>query len=156
MFILGTYFANIISRVAPSTFGAAVTLSLLGGLSIGFVQIISISMIVLRVKDENIGIAVGLEGTFRLLGGSIATTIYSAIISAKVQKVLPTNVAEAVVPLGFPAAQLANLIPAVLSGSPTAIEKIPGVTLKIIGAAAAAVKESYAQAFRQVSTVYHV
>jgi hypothetical protein len=49
IFILGTYLADIISHVAPSTFGAAVTLSLLGGLSIGFVEIISISRIVLEL-----------------------------------------------------------------------------------------------------------
>jgi hypothetical protein len=61
---------------------------------------------------------------------------------------LATNVAKAVAPLAFPASQLASSIPAPLSRSFLAIEKVPGVMLQIIEAEAAVVKESYAQAFR--------
>lgn len=105
-------------------------------------------MIMLNCPDEDIGVAVGLNGSARSIGGSIATAIYSTILTNKVQDVLPGRVAAAVLPLGLPITSLKPLILALLSGSTAAIEKVPGVTLPVIGAAAQAVKESYAQGFR--------
>jgi hypothetical protein len=105
-------------------------------------------MIMLNCPDEDIGVAVGLNGSARTIGGSIATAMYSTILSNKVQEVLPGNIAAAVLPLGLPISSLRPLIVAFLSGSTAAIEQVPGITLPVIGAAAQAVKESYAQGFR--------
>jgi len=102
----------------------------------------------LNCPDEDIGVAVGLNGTARTIGGSIATSIYSTILTNKVQNVLPGNVARAVLPLGFPLTSLKPLILALLSGSPEGIAQVPGATLSVLGAASQAVKESYTQGFR--------
>lgn len=105
-------------------------------------------MIMLNCPDEDIGVAVGLNGTARTIGGSIATAVYGTILANKVKDVLPGAVANAVIPLGFPVTGLQSLIPALLSGSPAAIAQVPGVTPDIVGAAVLAVKLSYAQGFR--------
>jgi hypothetical protein len=122
--------------------------TILTGLTIGFIQLIGIVMVMLNCPDEDIGVAVGLNGTARATGGSIATAIYSTILTNKVGNILPGNVAKAVLPLGFPLANLKALIEALLSGSPEAMLKVPGATLPILGAAGEAVKESYTQGFK--------
>jgi hypothetical protein len=105
-------------------------------------------MVMLNCPDEDIGVAVGLNGTARTVGGAIATSMYSTILTNKVQDVLPGNVAKAVLPLEFPLTSLKPLILALLGGSPEAIAQVPGVTLPILGAATQAVKLSYSQGFR--------
>jgi hypothetical protein len=107
-------------------------------------------MITLNCPDEDIGVAVGLNGSARSVGGSIATAMYSSILANKVKEVLPGNVAKAVLPLGFPVTGLKDLILALLSGSTTAIAEVPGATLPVLGAAGEAVKLSYSQGFRYV------
>ena len=88
---------------------------------VGFVQLVSISMIILRCGDEYLGVAVGLAGTARLVGGAIATAIYTTVLGNKVEEVLPRKVAEAVIPLGFKQQNLSALIEALLSGSQVAL-----------------------------------
>jgi Fungal trichothecene efflux pump (TRI12) len=97
-------------------------------------------MVMLNCLDEDNGVAVDLNGTARTVGGAIATSMYSTILTNKVQDVLPRNVAKAVLPLGFPLTSLKSLILALVSGSPEATAQVPGVTLLIWGAATQAVK----------------
>jgi sugar phosphate permease len=45
-------------------------------------QLLSFTMLSLGIeKQEDIGIAVGLAGTFRLMGGAVATAIYTSIVN---------------------------------------------------------------------------
>lgn len=47
-------------------------------------QLLSFSMLSLGIDNqEDIGIAVGLAGTFRLMGGAVATAIYTSIVNNK-------------------------------------------------------------------------
>jgi hypothetical protein len=85
-------------------------------------------MITLNCPEEDLDVAVGLNGFFRSAGGSIATAIYTTILTNKVQNNLLGNVAKTVLPLGFSQANLKSLILALLSGSPEAIAQVPGST----------------------------
>ena len=43
-------------------------------------QLLSFTMLSFGIEDQrDIGIAVGLAGTFRLFGGAVATAIYTAV-----------------------------------------------------------------------------
>lgn len=128
--------------------GAAITLCLLGSLAVGSVSATSTSMIVVRVDDRFIGIAVGIATCLRLVGGAVATAIYSAILTNKLKDKIPANVAAAVLPLGLPQSELPGLLEAIATGSPTAILKVPGITSEIIAATARAVRVSYAEGFK--------
>jgi hypothetical protein len=85
-------------------------------------------IITLNCPKEDLGVVVGLNGFFRSAGGSIATVIYTTILTNKVQNNLLRNVAKAVLPLRFSPANLKSLILALLSGSSEAIAQVPGST----------------------------
>ncbi len=60
----------------------------------------------------------------------------------------PDRVADAVVPLGFPATGIPSLLGALGTGNETVIAAIPGINPQIIAAAVTATKYSYAASFR--------
>lgn len=90
------------------------------------------------------GCAVGLAGTFRLLGGSIATAIYSSIINNGFSSHLPTELAT-LVP-NFP--NMAALLKAAATNTAAAYKAVPGITEEITAAAGLAVKLSYVEAYK--------
>jgi len=147
---LETAFVAGMAGMTPHSLGGAVTLVALAGFCVGCVNLISVTMIILRCRDEYIGVAVGLAGTARTVGGAIATAIYSTVLSNKVEEVLPTKVAESVVPLGFKLQDLSALIMALSSGSQTALMKVPGISPRIISSAVYAIKDSYAEGFKLI------
>jgi len=147
---LETAFVAGMAGMTPHSLGGAVTLVALAGLCVGCVNLVSVTMIILRCRDEYIGVAVGLAGTARTVGGAIATAIYSAVLNNKVNEVLPAKVAEAVVPLGFKPEDLSALITALTSGIPTANMTFPGISPRIISSAAYAIKDSHAEGFKLI------
>jgi len=94
------------------------------------------------------GIAVGLAGTFRLLGCSIATAIYTSIVNNDFSSALPDQVKSTVFGLNFPESSLPALITAASKNTAAAYEAVPGVTAPVTAAASLAVKKAYVLAFR--------
>lgn len=90
------------------------------------------------------GCAVGLAGTFRLLGGSVATAIYTAITNSTFASHLPGEVARAAP--GF--ANMSALLKAAATNTAAAYKAVPGITAEVISATQMAVKLSYVQAYR--------
>ena len=114
-------------------------------------QLVSFTMLSLNLEDQNdIGIAVGLAGTFRLLGGAIATAIYSAVLSGRFASTLPAYVRQAAEDSGFPMENLPALLKATATNTAAAYKKVPGITQAVISAAGLAYKLAYVQAFRLV------
>jgi hypothetical protein len=107
----------------------------------------------LHVPQKDLGIASGLIGTFRSAGGSLGNAIFNTILDGVVDKQLPLRITKAATSLGYPPADLGELIPAVIEagyGVPDTFSKVPGVTAAIEAATAQAFKEAYAYAFRRV------
>jgi MFS family permease len=73
----------------------------------------------LHVPQKDLGLALGLIGTFRFLGSAIGTTIFIQILNNKATSSIASRVASAVVPLGYPSDHVPALISAI-SGSTTA------------------------------------
>lgn len=67
------------------------------------------------------------------------------IITTKSTEVLPRYIADAVVPLGFPAAQVGSLVKALAAGN---VAKVAGATPAIVAAGIEASKYAWAYAFR--------
>jgi hypothetical protein len=97
---------------------------------------------------HNSGIAVGLAGTFRLLGGSIATAIYTSIINNGFSSALSTQLTNEISGLSFPASSYSALLKAAAINTAAAYKAVPGITAPVIAAAGLAVKKAYVLAFR--------
>ncbi len=94
------------------------------------------------------GIAVGLAGTFRLLGGSIATTMYTSIINNGFADALPSKLKNEISGLGSPASNIPKLITAATKNTAVAYKAVPGISAPVTAAARLAVKKAYVSAFR--------
>ncbi len=104
----------------------------------------------LSTPPELISITTGLMIATRSFGGTVALSIYTAIFSSTLTRDLPVKVASATIPLGIKPSYLGDLVGAITTGNTTVLAEIPGISPKIIEAAALAVKQSYAIGFRYV------
>lgn len=111
---------------------------------------ISFSMVSLHLQDQtDIGVAVGLISTFRLMGGAVATAIYTAIQTTRYAHLLPDQVVAAAQSSGFNGS-VSALITAAKVNTVAAYGKIPGITNTTIAATELAVKEAAANSYHLV------
>lgn len=108
----------------------------------GWAQYLSIVFIQFGAEQTELGIAGGLAGVARFARGALAISVYTTILS----NVVTTNAIK-LVPVAAEAAVLpANSAMALLEALPlgaAALEKVPGITLKIVEAAGAAYQRAY-------------
>ena len=96
------------------------------------------------------GVAIGALSTFRLLGGAIATTIYSSIVDNQFADHLPSEIQQALDGTNFDPADLGVLIEAASVNTAAAYAKVPGITKQIIIASQWAVKLAYTESYKVV------
>lgn len=87
------------------------------------------------------------RGVARWTGGSLSASIYTSILSSVQSKHAKTLVPAAAIAAGLAPNDVPQLVEALGKGA-TALEKVPGITTKIIQAAGAAVQQSYVQGLK--------
>ncbi|OAG07378.1 MFS general substrate transporter [Paraphaeosphaeria sporulosa] len=146
MIIETALIGSMASLTVDSRIQAIATVPFLN-ISVATPQLMVFAMISLGLGEEfkdDIGCAVGLAGTFRLLGGSVATAIYTAINNNTFAKKLPNEVLAAAP--GF--SNMSALIKAAALNTAAAYKTVPGITNEVIAATQMAVKEAYVQAYK--------
>ncbi|OQV00026.1 hypothetical protein CLAIMM_05581 [Cladophialophora immunda] len=98
----------------------------------------------LHVPQEDLGLALGLIGTFRFLGSAVGTTVFSTILSNRASGSTISRVASAVVPLGYPADKVSSLVSAIADGT----TKPLGLSPEILSKALEGYQLGWADAFR--------
>lgn len=117
------------------------------------VTALSYVMASLNVPLRHLGVAFGLVGTFRSVGGSMGNAILQTVLNSIVKNKLPSAIIGATSQFGFSPEHMGDLIEATVLnavGVPFAFASVPGVTPEVEKAAAAALKGVYAYAFRRV------
>ena len=101
------------------------------------------------------GVAVGLAGTFRLLGGAVATAIYTAILTSGFNSALPSEMTKAIDSAGVPYSNelMAGLIKAAQTNTAAAYNAVTGITPALASSAAMATKLAYVHGFKIVYLV---
>lgn len=114
---------------------------------------LSFGMVSLGLDDQrDIGVAVGLISTFRLIGGAVATSIYVSIYTSRYASSIAPNLQRRIAESGFQG-QFQALLKATALNTPAAYAKVPGTNPQTVQAAMLAVKESYVGAFKVVYLV---
>ena len=107
----------------------------------------------LWVEPAELGITVGLLGTFRSMGGSVGNAIFGTILRTSASRELATRIAAAATAHGY-RGNLTDLLTAVIdagNGVPNTFSALGGGISKTLEAACLhAFKEAYASAFRMV------
>ena len=123
---------------------------ILAGVGLGAILPLSMAAVQLSTPAELISITSGLVLAVRSLGASIGIPTNNAIFSGTLTTQISSKVVPAVLGLGLPPSSLEMFIPALMANDQAALAEIPGVTPAIIGAAAQALVDGYAIAFRNV------
>lgn len=164
--IIQTIFTGLLALATPNTLGMTIAFGGLANIPFGWILISKSlprqtqSQLVLdrlthkpdcyvtasiHIEQRNIGLAYGWIGAFRFVGGAVGTTIFSTILNNKAASAIGPRVAKAVIPLGYPGADIPKLLTALSSGVPAALKGIP---TDVVAAAAEAIKWGYSDAFR--------
>ncbi|KIX09305.1 uncharacterized protein Z518_00384 [Rhinocladiella mackenziei CBS 650.93] len=131
----------------------AIVLVSIGAFFVGASQVLATLIIQFGAEDHYIGVATGLSGSFRTVGGCIAIAIYSSIFRQHTNTNLASDVSVAALEAGLPASSVPALLQAILSGNQQAIEKVRGITPNIPKTTEDAVQSLYAGRY---STVFLV
>jgi hypothetical protein len=135
-----TYSKNI----QPAYWGLAVILGAGSGIILPLVMVVA----QLSTPADLISMASALVIATRSLGGTVGLAINNALFNSALATEIPSRIAAATLPLGLPATSLPLLIGALTSHNISLLEKVPGATPEIIGAAGAALTDAYGVAFR--------
>lgn len=114
---------------------------------------LSFGMVSLGLDDQtDIGVAVGLISTFRLIGGAVATSIYVSIYTSRYADNIGPTLQRMVGDTGY-SGSFSDLLAATKLNTAAAYAKVPGINPETVQAAMLAVKTSYVGAFRVVYLV---
>jgi len=140
------------SAIAPTNNKAATVLTILIGGFVGSTSVISTAVIQIGVAHEYIGIATGLTICARAVGGSVGTTVYSAVLQARLKHNIIQDVALPLAEAGLNPSLLPAVIGALTTGDVTN-PALGALTPKMIGIAIEGLKHAWASAFRVVYLV---
>jgi len=124
--------------------------AIIGGIGIGAILGNIVVAAQMSAPREMISVTTSLMLACRSFGAACGLAINNAIFTNTLSSKLPTKIAAAVLPLGFPAAEIGALIGALTSGSQAAVEQVPSVTPQIAEAAGGALVDSYTIAFHNL------
>lgn len=145
--IIGTAFTGAVAVGTQHNESLTASLLVVGCFFLGIVEAICLTLSGIAIDDQkDIGTAVGFAGSFRSLGGALASTVYSTVLANRLKKTIPALVPPAVVQAGLPASSIPGLL-LVFQGLLTA-DKVPGLTPNILAIGIDAYQTASAQAYR--------
>jgi hypothetical protein len=137
-------FTAAMVSVQPSTETRAVTFMFLACCSVGIVETCSLSLAPLTCPSEDLGSAVGVLGSIRSAGASVAISVSVTILNNKMKDLLPKYVEAAVVQAGFPVAEIPSLLTNLTAGTLLESPEVgPAILLAVGDASAKAAADSF-------------
>ena len=101
----------------------------------------------LQVDHIDLGVSGGLAGVARYGGGSVATSVFTTVLSNTQSSKMASLVHAAATGAGLPQSSMDALLKALPLGT-SALADVPGITEAVIAAATAAYHQSYAAGIR--------
>lgn len=140
---------GILCLVTPFNKGLMIAFVTLQQVFYAYSVIAAIALILWGVHQHDLGIATGLAGTGRNVGGSLAQAIYTTILVNTQARHAAATLPAAAIDAGLSTAAADQLLQVWALG-PAAREAIPGVTSEVLAAADLAWRWSYANGLRMV------
>ncbi|CAM1502223.1 Fc.00g042070.m01.CDS01 [Cosmosporella sp. VM-42] len=142
-----TLFGGLMALVTPTNKGLMIAFTFLMQTCFGWAQYESIAFTQLGVPQQELGISGGLAGVARYAGGSLASAVYTTVLTNSQTSRAAATVPKAAMDLGMSRSSAQDLLTAIATGSST-LQDIPGLTDEILGAAVNAFKWSYAHGLK--------
>jgi hypothetical protein len=139
-----------LATTQPGQSTSAIVFSGLFGLGFGAPLSLIIAGVQLSTPYHLIATATALTTSTRAVAAAMFTAIYSAVVNNRLDKYIPSYVAEAAIRAGLPGTSVPAFVGALASNNATAIPHIPGVTPLVIGSGVNALKHAFADGIRAV------
>ncbi|KAF2267864.1 trichothecene efflux pump [Lojkania enalia] len=145
--VLSTAFLGAEAGLRPDGYATFIALGVLATFTIGWIDNIVFPGVTLLWESQDIGLATGVLGSIRAIGGAVAQALYVSILTNKLEVYLPKYVVPAATSAGLPESSLPALFAGIAAGNMTSV---PGITPEIMAAAGAATSKAYLESFKIV------
>ncbi|KAK6365118.1 hypothetical protein LTS17_011596 [Exophiala oligosperma] len=146
-----TLFFGLAALITPHNINWVMAVQFLAMLPFGWITLNCYTTASLHVPQRDLGVAIGLIGTFRSLGGAVGSVVFSSIFTQISAKQVPQRIASVALDSGVAAKTLPDLIEAVsltLVGVPGQAATVPSVSSAVFEKSVAAARLGYAYGFR--------
>ena len=136
----------------PSTPTVAMVLVFLAVTCIGYNEAVVLPLATICIRDQNeIGTAAGIAGSSRSAISTVASTIYTVVLTARTGQTISSIVPAAVIKAGLPSSSVAQYLAAVAAGgSASALDAVKGMTPEILAAGTQAYRLAYSDSYRTI------
>jgi hypothetical protein len=145
--MLGAAFVASLASISITSHSMTLALGILGLIFIGWIDNITFPGVTLVWEAQDIGLATGVLGSIRAMGGAVAQALYVSILTTKVGVYLPKYVTPAALKAGLPESSLPALFAGIAAGNLT---NVPGATPAVLAAVGAETTHAYFSAFHVV------
>lgn len=145
-----TLFSGLAASITPNNLNWLVACQSSAMLPFGWITLNCYTAASLNVPQEDLGVAIGLIGTFGSVGGAVGSVIFCSIFRQTATKQVGKRVAKTAIAAGVSAKTLPDLIEAVLTlvGVPDQLATLSGVSTSTFDVCVAAARNEYAYGFR--------
>jgi hypothetical protein len=152
---LGTLLLGTMAVCDINTPSTAMGLVFIATIFVGWNEALVLPICSMRIRDQQeIGTAIGVAGSARSAISTVASTIYSVVLTARVKSTLTSQIPPALVSAGLPASSVEGYMTAIATGgSASALAAIPGLNAQVEKAGKLAYRIAYMDAYR---TIFYV
>jgi hypothetical protein len=146
-----TLFFGLAALIMPTNLGWLMAVQFLAMLPFGWITLNCYTTASLNVPQRDLGVAIGLIGTFRSLGGSIGSVIFSSIFDQTAAQQVARRVGTTAAAAGVSSKEIPGLVAAAklsLLGVPGQAAQFPDVPASVFEACVTAARYGYAYGFR--------
>lgn len=146
-----TLFFGLAATITPTNVNWLMAVQCLAMLPFAWITLNCYTTASLHVPQRDLGIAIGLIGTFRSVGGSVGSVIFSSIFTQTAAKQVVKRITETATAAKLPPATIPGLIVAsklTILGVPGEAAKFPGVPAAVFNSCVTAARYGYAYSFR--------
>lgn len=122
----------------------------LGAFAVGIVEVVGIVAVPFTVPPEDLGLASGLLGSMRSTLGSVATAIFSSVLTTQKAKEIPPRLTALAKQDGLSQTSIAAVVKAGLQGATATIAKVPGISAARLPAYVAAIRDGNVDSYHMV------
>ncbi|TPX10672.1 uncharacterized protein E0L32_008406 [Thyridium curvatum] len=146
--VLVMAFLTPLAAITPDTHSMTIAFGVLGLVAIGYVDNIAFPGVTLVWEPQDIGLATGVMGSLRALGGAVAQAMYVNVLNNKLGENIPAYVAPAATGAGLPASSLKALFAGIAASGD--LSAVPGASPAVLAAVSAALRRAYQESFKIV------
>lgn len=140
-------FVTALTSLSVDRWAATISFGVIACTAVGYLENISYPGVTLLWEPQDIGLATGVLGSIRGLGGAVAQALYSSIYNNKLADYTPKYVTPAATESGLPEDSLPALFQGITAGDFSAV---PGMTQKITVAVSEALVKANTESFKMV------